>query len=353
MEEIKQEALKIRKQGISVFSAKVDKTPVIKRTNRIVELRSNPLSNAEIEIDFGHPNVAGIAVNCGPIPGQDRDLECLDIDCPILSKHFLEDLKESNSPLHDKLLGCVEETPSDGLHIFYYLPLGKSKCRDLASMSIENAKAWLVEAKSRGSSKTSAPPLIETKGAGGYVVGFFSKAISKIDGMIKHYKMLHGGVETIPLLTAEEHDFLIAFAQSYDEKSIKKFATANPDPFYKYEVDKKTALEQWRAETSWPEILPESYRVVEVNPEYFLVWHPDSTGREPNAIAGRKAGGMDRYWNFSPLDWRLPANAPLTKDYVYCMSRGWQPGSRERKAFYASIFNKYCPAKHEEGEIDE
>ena len=352
MEEIKAEALKIRKQGLSVFSTKVDKTPVIKRTNRIVELRSNPLTNAEIEIDFGHPNVAGIAINCGPVPGQEKDLECLDIDCPKLSTHFLDDLKDSNPQLQEKLLGCVEETPSEGLHIFYYLPLGKSRCRDLASMNSESAKAWLAESKARGSTKATAPPLIETRGAGGYVVGFLSKAVSKIDGMVKHYKMLHGSVETIPMLTAEEHDFLMAFAQSYDEKSIKKFATANPEPFYKYETDKKNALEQWRAEMSWPEILPESYRVVEVNPDYFLVWHPDSSGKEPNAIAGSKSGGKDRYWNFSPLDWRLPANTPLTKDYVYCMSRGWQPGSRERKLFYSSIFDKYC-VKDLDEKVDE
>jgi len=60
--------------------------------------------------------------------------------------------------------------------------------------------------------------LLKPEVSGGYVVGFLSKAVSKIDGMVKHYKMLHGSVETIPMLTAEEHDFLMAFAQSYDEK---------------------------------------------------------------------------------------------------------------------------------------
>ena len=348
MEDIKSAALKIREHGLSVFAAKTDKTPVIKRTNRIVELRTKLQSEHEIEIDFGQPLVAGIAINCGPVPNKDKDLECLDIDCPKLAKTFLDELLISNPELGEKCKGCVETTPSEGLHIFYYLPMGKSKCKELAMMSLENSKAWCVEARARGSCKLVAPPIIETRGAGGYVVGFFSKAISKIDGTVKPYKMVFGSVENIPMLTAEEHDFLIAFAQSYDEKSIKKFATVNPEPIHKYEVDKKSALEQWRLETAWNEVLPESYRMIEVRPDYFQVWHPDSSGSAPNAIAGAKSGGLDRYWNFSPLDWRLPANTPLTKDYVFCLSRGWNPGSREFKGFYKKVFDKYCPADESE-----
>jgi hypothetical protein len=214
-------------------------------------------------------------------------------------------------------------------------------------MSTENGKRWLAEAKAKGSTKKIAPPLIETRGAGGYVVGFYSQAVSKIDGLVKPYKMIHGDVATIPTLTADEHEFLMSFAQSYDQKAAKRFIELNKEPYQYKEIGKKTALDQWRAETSWPEILPDSYRVVEVRHDYFLVWHPDSSGREPNAIAGCKNGGMDRYWNFSPLDWRLSPNIPLTKDYVYCMSRGWQPGSREWKTFYSEIFKKYIsPNSH-------
>lgn len=349
MESIRDGAIKIREQGLSVFSTKVDKTPVVRKANRIVELRTNLPTKADIDLDFSHANVAGIAVNCGPVAGQNRDLECLDIDCPILAKHFMQDLEVSNKYLHDKLTGCVEETPSEGLHIFYYTPIGKSKCRELANMSSDRAKAWLTEARVRGSKKTTAPPLIETKGAGGYVVGFYSQAISKIDGIIKPYKMLHGGISTIPELTNSEHEFLMAFSQSYDEKAVKKFKTVNPEPIYRHEVDKKTALEQWRVETPWTEILPDSYRIIEVRPDYFICWHPDSSDmKTPNALCGAKAGGMDRYWSFSPNDWRLPSNTPLTKDYVYCASRGWVAGSKEWKSFYSQVFDKYCTARQED-----
>ena len=343
----------MRGHGLSVFSTKVDKTPVIKRVNRIVELRANPLSDLEIEIDFSHANVAGIAINCGPVVGKNKDLECLDIDCPKVALDFLPDLEASSKELHDKLCGCVETTPSEGLHLFYYLPLGKSKCRELATMSTDNGKKWLAESKAKGSIKKVAPPLIETRGAGGYVVGFYSQAVSKIDGLVKPYKMLHGDVATIPTLTAEEHDFLMSFAQSYDQKGSKRFTELNKEPYQHKDIGKKNALEEWRAETSWPEILPDSYRVVEVRHDYFLIWHPDSSGREPNAIAGCKNGGMDRYWNFSPLDWRLSANIPLTKDYVYCMSRGWQIGSREWKTFYAQVFGKYSVDKPDEEPVNE
>lgn len=344
VEEIKQEALKIRSHGISVFSAKVDKTPAIRRQNRIVELRSKLQTTAEMEIDFSHPQVAGIAVNCGTIPGQNKDLECLDIDCPILSKTFMDELCAANKDLGEKLKGCVEKTPSEGLHIFYYLTQGKSKCRDVAAMSSERSRAWLAESKSKGSTKIVAPPLIETKGAGGYVVGFCSKAISKIDGTIKSYQMIHGNVETIPHLTDSEHEFLLAFAGSYDERSVKKFTTKNPEPIKHHEADKKVALDQWRAETSWTEILPESYKVVEVRPDYFICWHPDSSDLQtPNAVCGSKSNNLDRYWSFSPNDWRLPSNTPLTKDFVFCASRGWSVGSREWKTFYATVFAKYAP----------
>lgn len=339
-EEIKQEAYRIRSQGLSVFSARVDKTPAIRKQNRIVELRSKLQTTAEMEIDFNHFHVAGIAVNCGPVVGQDRDLECLDIDCNILSKVFVDDLCKSNPPLGEKVKGCIEKTPSDGLHIFYYTPSGKSKCRDIAMMSAEKARAWIADAKSRGSSKISAPPMIETKGAGGYVVGFCSKAISKIDGIVKPYEMIHGDVSTIPTLSATEHDFLLNFASTYDEKSIKK--TPHPDPIQDREGDKKAALKQWCDETPWTDVLPDSYKLVEVRPDYYIAWHPDSSDQSnPNAIIGSKNGGADRYWNFSPNDWRLPANMPLTKNFVYCASRGWASGSREWKTFYAAIFNKY------------
>ena len=344
VEEIKQEALRVRSQGLSVFSAKVDKTPAIRKQNRIVELRSKLQTTAEMEVDFSHPQVAGIAVNCGPVPNQDKDLECLDIDCTSLSKVFIDDLCKSLPELGEKLKGCVEKTPSDGLHIFYYVPLGKSKCRDIALMSSERSRHWLIESTARGATKKVAPPLIETKGAGGYVVGFLSKAISKVDGLIKSYEMVHGSVETIPMLTAAEHDFLLSFAATYDERSLKKFTSAHPEPIKQYEAEKRTAMDQWRAETPWNEILPDSYRVVEVGPEYYVCWHPDSSDHKtPNAVCGSKAGGLDRYWSFSPNDWRLPANTPLTKDYVFCASRGWTTGSKEWKTFYASIFAKYCP----------
>lgn len=341
LKKITTEALKINKQGLSVFSTKSDKTPVIKITDRIVALRTKPQTEKELEIDFSHANVAGIAINCGPVVGQNKDLECLDIDCPKIAKAFLPDLKALNPDLNSILTKCVEETPSEGLHIFYYTPLGSSKCRDLASMSEEAAKAWLAESKAKGSIKKVAPPLIETRGAGGYVVGFYSQAVSKIDGLVKPYKMLHGDVATIPTLTAEEHDFLMSFAKSHDEKVTEKtlyeFDNSNQSD------EKKAAIHQWRAETPWSEVLPDTYRVVEVRHDYFLIWHPDSSGREPNAIAGCKNGGMDRYWNFSPLDWRLSPNIPLTKDWVYTQSRGLIKGDPEWKKFYSKIFTKYIP----------
>ena len=335
------EALKIRKQGLSVFSTKSDKTPVIKITDRIVGLRTKPQTEKELEIDFSHANVAGIAINCGPVVGQNKDLECLDIDCPKIAKTFLPDLKALNPDLNSILTKCVEETPSEGLHIFYYTPLGSSKCKDLASMSEEAAKAWLAESKAKGSIKKVAPPLIETKGEGGYVVGFYSQAVSKIDGLVKPYKMLHGDVSTIPTINADQHDFLMSFAKSHDEKVTEKtlyeFDNSNQSD------EKKAAIHQWRAETPWSEVLPDTYRVVEVRHDYFLIWHPDSSGREPNAIAGCKNGGMDRYWNFSPLDWRLSPNIPLTKDWVYTQSRGLIKGDTEWNKFYSEIFGKYIP----------
>lgn len=154
LKKITNEALKISRHGLSVFSTKSDKTPVVKITNRIVGLREKPQSEKEIEIDFSHANVAGIAINCGPVVGKEKDLECLDIDCPKLAKAFLPDLKDVAPDLHAILTRCVEETPSEGLHIFYYLPIGKSKCSDWAVMSKENGNKWLSEAKAKGSAKT-------------------------------------------------------------------------------------------------------------------------------------------------------------------------------------------------------
>lgn len=341
LKKITTEALKINKQGLSVFSTKSDKTPVIKITNRIVGLRTKPQTEKEIEIDFSHANVAGIAINCGTIVNKDIDLECLDIDCPKLAKTFLPDLEDVTPDLHAILTKCVEETPSEGLHIFYYLPLGKSKCSELAVMSAENGKKWLAESRAKGSTKKVAPPLIETRGAGGYVVGFHSQAVSKIDGLVKPYKMTHGDVSTIPTLSADQHDFLMSFAKSYDEKITDSMSYKIDDS--NRSDEKKIALDQWRNETPWNEVLPETYRLKEVRPDYFLIWHPDSSGREPNAIAGCKNGGMDRYWNFSPLDWRLRANIPLTKDWVYTQSRGLIKGDPEWKKFYSEIFTKYIP----------
>ena len=339
------EAIEISRHGLSVFSTKSDKTPVIKRTNRIVELRTKLQSEHEIEIDFGQPLVAGIAINCGPVVNKDIDLECLDIDCPKLAKTFLPDLEVVAPDLHAILTKCVEETPSEGLHIFYYLPLGKSKCSEWAVMSTDNGKKWLTEAKAKGSVKNTAPPLIETRGKGGYVVGFYSQAVSKIDGLVKPYKMLHGDVSTIPTINADQHDFLMSFAESYDEKVTGK--TLYEFDNSKQSDEKKAAIDQWRLETPWSEVLPESYRLTEVRPDYFYVWHPDSSGSAPNAIAGAKSGGLDRYWNFSPLDWRLPANEPLTKDYVYTQSRGLKKGDTEWNKFYSEIFGKYIsPNSH-------
>ena len=140
-----------------------------------------------------------IAVITGSVSGN---LELIDFDtdkdgkCP----HFGQWWKMLKDNGHDELLKAltVAKTPSGGRHVFY-------KCHDGIGSNQPLAKV-----------KADEPPIIETRGEGGYALIYPSPG----------YIWAQGDLDSVPKISAEQRDILIHASTMFDELPAK----AEPPP---------------------------------------------------------------------------------------------------------------------------
>lgn len=160
------------------------------------QFQTRRMVTTDIKRDF--PSGCNIALIGGDISGN---LGCLDFDKPDLFQPFLDTLESVNPALRAKLT-VWQETPSGGYHIVF-------RCTEPVG---GNAKLAMSARYKDSEGKPRQDVFIETRGEGGY----FLVAPSVVDG--KKYT-LHGSLEAIPVLLAEERDILHAIAKSFDESA--------------------------------------------------------------------------------------------------------------------------------------
>lgn len=145
----------------------------------------------------------------GYVPGAvSGNLEILDFDEPGAYRAFVELARAAGlGDLVDRIeAGYLEETPSGGRHWYY-------RCEGIAgNTKLARRPKRPEEMADEGD---TIQVLIETRGEGGYIVAAPSNG--RVHETGKPYRLLRGGVATIPAITPEERGELFRLARSLDE----------------------------------------------------------------------------------------------------------------------------------------
>ena len=158
------------------------------------QFQSRFMTPEEIETNFSHPKVKGIAVICGKVSGN---LEVIDVDTKygIRFEDFQTEIKKASQSLYTKLY--IIKTKNGGFHLYY-------RCDKIeGNQKLANRHATEEELKINPNIKELV--LIETRGEGGYVVA------PPTDG----YEVIFG--KGLHKLTIEERDVLLNTARMFNE----------------------------------------------------------------------------------------------------------------------------------------
>lgn len=169
-----------------------NKRPVSKWT----EYQTRRITPDEFAQQKTHPRAYGEAIICGPISDG---LEVIDIDTKADPAGTLHN--DYFSLIRPELFArlYIVQTRSGGAHIYY-------RC-DTPGRNDKLAERFTTEAE-RATTPAPRITLIETRGAGGYVVAPPTPG----------YSTLQGSPETIPFLSMDERAELFALAQSFHER---------------------------------------------------------------------------------------------------------------------------------------
>lgn len=169
-----------------------NKRPVSKWT----DYQTRRITPAEFAQQKTHPRAYGEAVICGPISDG---LEVIDIDTKADPAGTLHNDFFSLIPPELFARLYIVKTKSGGAHIYF-------RC-DTPGRNDKLAERITTPAE-RATTPAPRVTLIETRGAGGYVVAPPTPG----------YSILYGTPETIPFLTMDERAELFALAQSFHER---------------------------------------------------------------------------------------------------------------------------------------
>ena len=212
------------------------------------------------------------------------DLECFEFDCRDTYDAFLDAADEAGlRDLVDRVrTGYEEFTPGGGVHWLYRVnkPLGNTK---------------LAERPTPGE-PDKRDVLIETRGAGGFVVTAPSNGTVHPSGGA--YKLVSGGLGLMTTLQADERDSLFELARTFDEM----VSEPQPDPVHDafvmtatgdrsaFPKQKKRPGEDFTERTSWEEILEPSGWVKVFTRGETTHWRRPGKDRGASATTGHCKG---------------------------------------------------------------
>lgn len=235
--------------GLNVIPIKIDgtKAPALQAKHHFFERRA---TREEVTSWFGNNAKRGIGIPGGAVSDN---LLVLDLDG---AKHGLPTNEEFRELVEEHAPGLLDrlplvETPSGGWHFYFRLPeIVKSKKLALLEREVAQGTKGVKERDGRFFKRET---LIETKGDGGYVLAPGSPAKCHPTG--KLYRILHGSLSNVPLISMDDwavlHDCASSFNEVPDETKIVKAPfsqtgnAAGNRPGDDY--DRSTSLEQTRA----------------------------------------------------------------------------------------------------------
>ena len=157
------------------------------------EYQTRIATDEELQKQFAHPKVKGVAVICGAVSGN---LEVIDIDLKNDTTGTLyERLKAEIGSLISKLY--IVRTRSGGYHFYY-------RCESIEG-NIKLASRPATESEQKDNPHVKQVVLIETRGEGGYVIA------PPTEGYEKQTEF------KIQVLTIDERDQLLSACRSFNE----------------------------------------------------------------------------------------------------------------------------------------
>lgn len=200
-------ARRLRDAGLSVIPIKTDGSKAVALSSWKPYQKQLP-TEGELRRWFGRGQSLGIAIIGGAVSGS---LEMLDFDAPELIAEWCELVEEAAPGLLERLPQV--ETPTGGLHIFY-------RCKMIAGNQKLAAREIEVAPGTKGSIKRDdkhwkVETLIETRGSGGYVITAGSPVACHPS--CKPYKLVHGDLKAISIITPAERDILLSCARSFNQ----------------------------------------------------------------------------------------------------------------------------------------
>lgn len=297
-------ALRARNRGISVVPIKDDGS---KRPDGFWRAYQSQLPTVQdIENWFGPYKGIGFLTGTGEVPLECIEFEGRAVDEGIL-RRFLDDadrLEMAN--LIERLQhGYVERSPSGGIHWLYFCPVAEGN-RKLAS------RPATAEELAAGPHER-VKGLIETRGVGGMIIVAPSNGSTHETG--KPWELIAGSVDTIPAITPEEREALLALARSYDvevdrpsQPRPRPARTTTADP------DRLSPGEWYNLNTSWEELLePEGWTFLfETNGVQYL----RRPGKHLGQSATINANGTDQLKSFTTST-EIPTEGTHSKFGVY------------------------------------
>lgn len=223
---------------IQVIPVNQNKTPALPSWKKFIGLER---VNYDIKKYF-KSHTEGIALLCGK---SSKNIEVLDIDIKYFGDYmkieeFDELLNNTDSELLKKLV--IQKTQNNGLHLIYRCDTIEGS-KKLASRKITSEELKLDP-------KQKVKVLFETKGERGYV----------LTAPTKGYEIIHGSLESIPLITSEERDILLNCARSFNETEPVNFIKSKDTNNSKSSVD---VFGDYQSKVSvWDILNKEGYMIV-------------------------------------------------------------------------------------------
>ena len=253
--------------------------------DRWTDDQHHPMDEAEIPRRFR--NGCNLGIVCGAGSGN---LECLDFDNASLFQPLLDTLEAVNPGLRQKLT-VWQETPSGGYHLLYRCsaPVGGNA----VLAHDRNGKA-----------------AIETRGQGGQFLVAPSRATSKQDGKQRPY-ILHGTLQAVPTITAEDVALLHSIASSFDESGHQEQKRLPRNQGGTISGDRPG--DRYNHVTDWNELLVRyGWRCLKTMGDRQHWQRPGKTGPEASGTLHPTKG----FWCFSTST-PLPTQQPLTPFAVF------------------------------------
>jgi hypothetical protein len=270
-------ALEFANQGICVVPVATDgtKRPGIASWKQYQETR--PTTE---ELMRWFADAQGVGVICGKVSGN---LEMLELEGRAVADKMHLDLKEmaNNAGLGsvwDRINnGYVEMTPSGGIHWLY---------------RIEGEVPGNTKLAKRPGENGNFDVLAETRGEGGFVIVAPSAGTCHPSGAA--WKMIVGGVNSIPTLTTAERDQLHKLFETFDSVPKVEFVTEELAP----KGVNLTPGDDYNSKVTWEQILePLGWKKVYTNKAGVTSWR--RPGKSEGISATTNHAGNDKFYVFS------------------------------------------------------